>query len=61
MVRNELLNRLYYFNFYNHERPHQSLNYMTPAEVYFQRSGEGGKRKIPTFSPPKQVTSDPKV
>ena len=28
----------YYFNFYNHERPHQSLNYMTPAEVYFQRA-----------------------
>jgi len=38
----------YYFNFYNHERPHQSLNYMTPAEVYFQRSGEGGKRTMPT-------------
>jgi putative transposase len=33
----------YYFNLYNHERPHQSLNYMTPAEVYFQRSGEGGE------------------
>jgi putative transposase len=38
----------YYFNFYNHERPHRSLNYMTPAEVYFQRSGEGGKRTMPT-------------
>lgn len=24
-----------YFNFYNHERPHQSLDYRTPAEVYF--------------------------
>lgn len=24
-----------YFNFYNHVRPHQSLNYKTPAEVYF--------------------------
>jgi putative transposase len=24
-----------YFDFYNHERPHQSLNYMTPSEVYF--------------------------
>ena len=33
----------YYFNFYNHERPHQSLNYLTPAEIYFQRSGEGGE------------------
>ena len=34
----------YYFNLYNHERPHQSLNYLTPAEVYFQRSGEGGEK-----------------
>lgn len=24
-----------YFAFYNHERPHQSLDYRTPAEVYF--------------------------
>ena len=24
-----------YFGFYNHERPHQSLAYRTPAEVYF--------------------------
>jgi len=25
-----------YFTFYNHERPHQSLSYRTPAEVYIQ-------------------------
>lgn len=24
-----------YFNFYNYERKHQSLNYRTPAEIYF--------------------------
>jgi putative transposase len=24
-----------YFTFYNHERPHQSLDYCTPAEVHF--------------------------
>ena len=23
-----------WFRFYNHERPHQSLKYRTPAEVY---------------------------
>jgi putative transposase len=25
-----------YFQFYNYERPHQSLNYKTPAEVFFR-------------------------
>ena len=24
-----------YFHFYNHDRPHQSLQYRTPAEVHF--------------------------
>jgi hypothetical protein len=24
-----------YLNFYNHERPHQALDYRIPAEVYF--------------------------
>jgi len=28
----------HYFKFYNHERPHQSLNYQTPEEVYFQKA-----------------------
>jgi putative transposase len=26
-----------YFQFYDHERPHQALDYRTPAEVYFDR------------------------
>lgn len=25
-----------YFQFYNQERPHQSLNYQTPSQIYFQ-------------------------
>ncbi len=29
-----------WFRFYNHERPHQSLKYRTPAEVY-QEAGRG--------------------
>jgi putative transposase len=27
-----------YFPFYNEQRPHQSLDYRTPAEVYLQGS-----------------------
>ena len=30
-----------YFTHYNHERPHQSLRYKTPSEMYF-----GGKEKV---------------
>jgi putative transposase len=29
-----------YFQFYNHERPHQALRYLTPAEVHFSRGRE---------------------
>ena len=34
-----------YFRFYNVERPHQSLGYRTPAEVYFA-GGPGGSRRV---------------
>src|SRR5438477_4533043 len=33
-----------YFQFYNHERPHQALDYLTPAEVYFHQ-GPGRQRQ----------------
>jgi putative transposase len=33
-----------YFAFYNHERPHQSLSYQTPDQVY--ASGQGGGAMI---------------
>jgi len=29
-----------YINFYNQERPHQSLNYKTPAEMYFYSNNQ---------------------
>jgi putative transposase len=27
-----------HFEFYNQERPHQSLNYVTPEEVYYKKN-----------------------
>lgn len=35
-----------YFETYNHERLHQSLNYQTPAEVYFQSKNQKNLLKI---------------
>jgi putative transposase len=38
-----------YFKFYNYERPHQSLEYMVPAEVHFVQPGR--PPKIPHLWP----------
>lgn len=40
-----------YFHFYNHERPHQSLDYQTPAELYFQTMKNEKARILPIFMP----------
>lgn len=32
-----------YFEFYNNERPHQSLGYKTPSEVYYARSNDSNR------------------
>jgi len=43
-----------YFDFYNTERPHQSLGYKTPEEIYYgsnQQCFEGGKELMPSSVP----------
>lgn len=37
-----------YMEFYNHERPHQSLNYRTPAQSYLGEVGLGGYGELVT-------------
>jgi putative transposase len=38
--RQARLGLTHYFEFYNHQRPHQSLDYRTPAEIYCQKGAE---------------------
>jgi len=43
-MRELLIGLTKYITFYNGERPHQSLDYNTPSQVY--KSGQGGGAKI---------------
>ena len=38
-----------YMSFYNWERPHQSLDYKTPAEVYFSDKKQEDKRYLKQY------------
>jgi putative transposase len=42
-----------FFNFYNHERFHQSLDYLTPADVYLRKRLEN--TEITTFNQPASI------
>jgi len=46
-----------YFMFYNTERPHQSLGYDTPDEVYRTASG-GGARIVDKYSEKEKTHSE---
>ena len=39
-----------YFNFYNYERKHQSLNRQTPAQIYFKKGEIFSLRKAGLLS-----------
>jgi putative transposase len=55
-VREAWLGLRSFFNFYNHERFHQSLDYRTPAQVYFQKvQGNKGNRGQTTFYQPATI------
>jgi putative transposase len=44
-VADAIRNLSLYFHFYNHQRPHQSLNYRTPAAVYFGVRKDAASRR----------------
>jgi len=52
-----LLGLMEYFVFYNTERPHQSLGYDTPDEVYRTASG-GGARIVGKYSEKEKTHSE---
>lgn len=48
-----------YFGFYNHERPHQALDYQTPAQIYFGRE-EASTRSYHITLPTQNIYSNQK-
>ena len=44
-----------YFRFYNNQRPHQTLGYRTPAEVFHQVRNAPAEESKVTEDPPEQV------
>ena len=54
-----------YFGFYNEERPHQALEYRTPAEVYFaghsagRREGSAASRAVAGTEGARRATGVP--
>ena len=48
-VADAVQNLSWYFQFYNHERPHQSLGYRTPAAVYFGNKERVQQQKKPAI------------
>jgi putative transposase len=52
-----LLGLTEYFVFYNTERPHQSLSYDTPDQVYRTASG-GGARIVDKYSEKEKTHSE---
>lgn len=54
-----LLGLAAYFEFFNSERFHQSLGYLTPDEVY--RTGGGGARIVDKFGEKETVGTEPKT
>lgn len=51
-----LLGLSQYFDYYNHERMHQSLSYLTPSEVY-QTAAGGGAKIVDKFGEAEQPSS----
>lgn len=45
-VRTARIRLGHYFDYYNTERPHQALDYKTPAEVYFKERVSHNKRSV---------------